>query len=217
MKLLSAVAKATTITAMVLALSTPSIAHADEDVSFAPVVTAEERLDIIKAFTSDATPPKPTLPATLSERQVQLIMDAHRQASEDNLPAPELLPGVLMQESHAGNNPIYKLAKNKCYGIFQIKIGTALHVLREYPELIEKYKVDMREAALKKQLINDDAFNTAIASKYMVILMKYGYQSVRELALAYNQGMAGAKKFNPLKHVYSNGVAKYVSFLFPAQ
>lgn len=217
MKLLSAVAKATTIVAMTIAFSTtPSIAYSSDEESFA-LVTAEERTDVLNLFKLDAPVVPLILPATLTERQAQLITAAHRQAEEDKLKDPELLPGVLMQESHAGNNPVYKKALNRCYGIFQIKIGTALHVLREYPELIAKYNVDMREAALKKQLINDDAFNTAVASKYMLILMKYGYQSVRELALAYNQGMAGAKKFNPKTFVYSNGVAKYVSFLYPAR
>lgn len=215
MKLLSAVAKATTILAMTIALSTPSFAQSDAD-SQAPILELSERQAIIADFVATA-PPAFTLnlPSTLSERQTLLITAAHRQGIEDEHKNPELLGGILMQETKAGHDPRYLKPTNNCYGIFQIKIGTAMHVLNVYPELISKYKVQAgNQAAVKNQLIKDDAFNTAVASKYILILMKYGYSSIRELALAYNQGMAGGKTKNPKTFPYSNDVAKHVANLF---
>lgn len=214
-KLLSAVANATTILVLSLVLSNPSFAQSDSD-SQAITLELNERQTILADFEASALPVfKLPLPATLSERQAQLITAAHRQAEEDKHKNPELLAGILMVETKAGHDQRYLKPDNNCYGIFQIKIGTALHVLAVYPELIAKYGVNVQnKAQLKSQLIKDDAFNTAVASKYIRILMKYGYDSVRELALAYNQGMAGGKNKNPKTFPYSNDVAKHVAKLF---
>lgn len=213
MKLLSAAAHAALTAMLAATLSFPTTVRAEEGTN---EVTPAEKQEIVALFEADM-PKEPILELnpTLTDRQAELVRVSYQQALIDNLPDPKLLPGLLMQETRGGIDPSYKQALNKCYGIFQIKIGTALHVLREYPELVERFKVDVRDqAALKRRLIHDDAFNTAVASKYVIILMKYGYNSVRELAAAYNQGMAGAKKLNPKTFPYSTGVVKHIKDLF---
>lgn len=193
-----------------VALAATTCAHSQEVDALLDIQPVAIESTII-AEVSD--PPKRTLPSFLTDRQASLLEQAFAIAREDNHDHPELLQGILMVESRAGAGN-YKSAKNNCFGIFQIKIGTAKNVLRNFPELGEKFGVNPKDdRVLKKKLMDDDAFNTSVASKYVLILKRFGYDTIRQLALAYNQGEGGAKRKNPQTHEYPNLVMKHLAKL----
>jgi hypothetical protein len=162
------------------------------------------------------------LPENLSDRQAKLLSMAYQIAKEDGHRYPQILQGIILQETHAGELRHYKVAgqefglktNERYYGVGQIKLSVAKDVLKRYPQLKDKFNfnTEMDEEIIAK-LIEDDRFNLTVASKYLLILRDHGYDTIKQLALAYNQGPAGAKRFDSDTHHYSNGVMKYIQKL----
>lgn len=169
------------------------------------------------SFAVEEVAPTPTFP-NVSQQQADLLVLAQQIAEKDGHKEPKLLQGLLMQETRAGADPTYKKALNRCYGVLQLKIAAAIDVLTEYPDLATEHGIDVKNRKdrekIKKLLINDDQFNLTVGSKYLLILQKYGYSTMKQLALAWNQGAGGAKRFNANTFPYVKGVVKHLQALY---
>lgn len=153
------------------------------------------------------------LPKGLTKEQHQILTKAYLQAKADGHRHPELVQGVILQESKAGGMRSYRVAGNvgdEYYGLGQIKVGAARDVLARWPELWTKYKFQTRtDDELKANLILNHAFNIEVTSKYLLLLAKqYGFQG-RELLNAYNRGPGGVKTVDDTYH-YAIGVENHV-------
>lgn len=162
------------------------------------------------------------LPDNLTDRQAYLLSMAYQIAKEDGHKHPQLLQGIILQESWAGAHHAYKVAghefglrpNERYYGVAQIKLAAAKDVLARYPSMRKEFgfHTTMDEEIIAK-LIENDRFNLTVASRYLLILKSYGYDTIRQLALAYNQGPGGARNHDSETHYYSNGVMKHIQRL----
>lgn len=137
------------------------------------------------------------VPNNLSNSQHQLLNTAYAIAKADGHKNPELVQGIILQESKAGAMASYKVAGNpgdQYYGIGQLKIGATREVMAAFPKLWSQYKFQTRtDDELKANLILNQTFNIEVTSKYLKILQtRYGF-SGRELVNAYNRGPGGVK------------------------
>lgn len=128
----------------------------------------------------------------------QILNTAYLQAKADGHKNPELVQGVLLQESKAGALPSFKVAGNKgdeYFGLGQLKLGAARDVMKAFPALWNKYSFHTKtDDELKANLILNHGFNIEITSKYLRLLQtRYGF-SGRELVNAYNRGPGGVKR-----------------------
>lgn len=141
------------------------------------------------------------VPPNMSTSQHLILNAAYVQAKADGFKNPELVQGVILQETEAGGLAKYKVAGNKgdeYFGLGQIKLGAAHAVMSNWPALWTKYQFHTRtDDELKANLILNQAFNIEITSKYLRYLqVTYGYQG-RELQNAYNRGPGGVKDVGP--------------------
>lgn len=205
-----------TILAILMALSLSACAATDED-KYEELIASLSSQPEVTASAPIAEPVKPAF-SNLSTQQANLLMLAHQIAEKDGHKEPKLLQGLLMQETRAGADPNYKRAINRCYGVLQLKIAAAQDVLKAYPELISKFNVDVRNSAsIKNKLIHDDEFNLTVGSRYLLILRTHGYSTMKQLALAWNQGAGGAKRFNADTFPYVKGVVNNVKTLYASK
>lgn len=154
------------------------------------------------------------LPAVVTSAQADTLALAARTATDDGLPAG-LLQGILLQESDAGANARYKVAgqdsglhvNQRYYGIGQIKLDAARDVLQRYPSMwiTFGFQTHTDEEVIAK-LIENDAFNIAVASKYLLLLRQSGFKSPKALAVAYNKGPGGAVGVDVTADPYAQGV-----------
>lgn len=159
------------------------------------------------------------IPKNLSHHQAELLSQAYEIAQKDGHKQPQILQGIILQESKAGDLKSYKVAgqefglktNSRYYGVAQIKLAAAQDVLKTYPSLKREFNfhTNTDEEVIAK-LIEDDKFNMSVASKYLLLLRDSGYDTIRQLALAYNQGAGGAKNKDPNTNHYSNGVMAYI-------
>lgn len=137
------------------------------------------------------------VPNNLTSTQHQILNKAYAQAKADGHRNPELVQGVLLQETHAGGLSSYKVAGNRgdeYYGLGQLKVGAARDVMAAWPMLWAKYGFHTKtDDELKANLILNQAFNIEMTSKYLKLLQtRYGFNG-RELVNAYNRGPGGVK------------------------
>lgn len=155
------------------------------------------------------------LPSNLTSQQAMLLALAYDIAKKDGHRYPQLLQGILLQETRAGEMDSYKVAgqefglktNERYYGIMQIKLSAAKDVLTRYPALRNDFGFHTRtDEEIIAKLIENQEFNLSVASKYLLVLKTSGYDTVKQLALAYNQGAGGARAKNPETNHYSLGV-----------
>jgi soluble lytic murein transglycosylase-like protein len=156
------------------------------------------------------------IPNNLSNSQRQLLNAAYAIAKADGHKNPELVQGIILQESKAGAMSSYKVAGNpgdQYYGLMQIKKEAALDVLKVYPELYKKYSFQTRtNDELVANLILTPKFNIEVGSKYLKILQtRYGF-SGRELVNAYNRGPGGVKAVGNDFHYAIGAEAKLAAY-----
>lgn len=156
------------------------------------------------------------LPATMSTEQGRLMAKAYEIAKADGHKHPELLQSILLQETLAGGLKSYRVANpgpEAYFGPMQIKLAAAKDVLSKWPGMFAKYALHTKtDDEIKANLILNDGFNIAIASKYLLILEKqYGYQG-RELVNAYNRGPGGVKSVGPDFHYARGAEAKLAAY-----
>lgn len=152
------------------------------------------------------------VPNNLTNTQHQILNKAYAQAKADGHRNPELVQGVLLQETHAGGLSSYKVAGNRgdeYYGLGQLKVGAARDVMAAWPSLWTKYGFHTKtDDELKANLILNQAFNIEMTSKYLRLLQtRYGF-SGRELVNAYNRGPGGVKNVGPDWHYAIGAEAK---------
>lgn len=162
------------------------------------------------------------LPSSLTHKQAELLAMAYDIAKHDGHKHPQLLQGIILQESKAGELASYKVAgqefdlkpNERYYGVAQIKLAAARDVLSKYPNMKEQFgfQTNTDEEIIAK-LIDDDRFNISIASKYLLVLKAMGYDTMKQLALAYNQGAGGARSKNADTNPYSRGVMAHIQSL----
>lgn len=162
------------------------------------------------------------LPQNLSARQAHLLTMSYEIAKEDGHKQPQALQGILLRETEAGKAASYKVAgqefglktNERYYGIYQIKLGTAREVLKYYPSLLDEYKFQTKtDEELIAKLIENDRFNTSVASKYLLVLRKAGYDTIQQLSAAFHQGPGGARTTDLSTDPYANGVMKNIQKL----
>ena len=162
------------------------------------------------------------LPKSFTPKQAELLTKAYEIAKKDGHQHPQILQGIILQETRAGDYHKYKVAgqeyglksNHRYYGVGQIKLAAAKDVLARYPSMTREFEFHtMMDEEIIAKLIENDEFNMSVASKYLLIMKSYGYNTIQQLALAYNQGPGGAKSHDPNSHHYPNGVMKYIQAL----
>jgi hypothetical protein len=181
-------------------------------------VTAQNGTSVIYQTSNDGKqggkPFTVKLPDNLNAQQYALINYAYQVAKNDGHKNPQLLEGLIMQESHAGASLGYRVAgtQNKVgdryFGIAQIKLAAAKEVMRKYPEMWNGLDTKTDEE-LQAHLILDDHFNIRVASKYVLLM---GVNKNPDFGItAYNRGLGGAKSVNPSTHPYTVSVKTYAN------
>lgn len=137
------------------------------------------------------------IPDNLESSQKEVLRKAYQIAKADGHKQPEIVQGIVLQETKAGAMDSYKVAgrgNDPYYGLMQLKKPAALDVMKEYPSLYKKYKFHTRtNDELVANLILNENFNLEVGSKYLKILaVRYKLQG-KELVNAYNRGPGGVK------------------------
>lgn len=162
------------------------------------------------------------VPDRLEGHQTTLLSIAYQTARDDGLKQPQLLQAILLQESAAGELHSYKVAgqeyglttNHRYYGVAQIKLDAAHEVLKHYPEMWGQFKFHTHtDEEVIAKLIENDTFNIAVASKYLVLLNKMGYKSPRAMAAAYNMGPGGAAGVDVSNNAYAVSVSHHMTKL----
>lgn len=190
--------------------------HAKEDEpAFEELIAKLAATEMKPITTEESIIRQPSFARHITPKQAELLTLAEIIAKQDGHTEPRLLQGLLMQETHAGANPHYLKSPGGNHGVGQIRVVAARHVLRDYPELMSQFNVSPKdEKGLVKKLVHDNHFNVSIMSKYLLILRKAGFNTMKQLALAYNQGAGGAKKQNSETFPYVKGVMKHIKDIF---
>jgi hypothetical protein len=150
------------------------------------------------------------LPTDLNMSQAQLLSKAYEIAKADGHKDPELVQGIILQESEAGRATAYRVAGSKSepyYGVGQVKLDATRDVMSAYPAMWTKYRFQTKtDDELKAYLILNNVFNMEVTSKYLRILeVRYGL-SGRDLLNAYQKGPGGYKEVDPDEYHYARGV-----------
>lgn len=154
------------------------------------------------------------LPDGLNRQQLDNLNLAYKIAKEDGHKNPEILQGVLLQETKAGGMQKYKVAGQefggsaRYFGIAQVKLNAAIDVLKKYPELWRFMQTREPEEIIANLILNNE-FNIRIASKYL--LMVGENTSTKHAITAYNKGVGGAKTVDANNHNYTIKVSQYMN------
>jgi hypothetical protein len=159
------------------------------------------------------------VPEKLTHKQAELLAVAYSIAKQDGHRYPQLLQGIILQESKAGELPSYKVAgqeyglapNQRYYGVAQIKLVAAREVLNKNPQMWKDWDFHTKtDEEVIAKLIENDRFNLAVASKYLLILRDAGYTSMQSLAVAYNKGAGGATGVDPSTNDYALAVFTHI-------
>lgn len=141
------------------------------------------------------------IPDNLSNDQRRILNFAYKTSKEDGHKHPELLQAIILQESKAGGMKSYKVggqefglkSNERYYGVSQIKLSATRDVLKVFPELMHKHKLqtDTDEEIIAHLIMNDE-FNIEIASKYLILIGRHN-KDTNFIIAAYNKGVGGAR------------------------
>lgn len=160
---------------------------------------------------------KVVIPKHLTEKQFNLLNLAYQIGESVGLKDPRMVQGVVLKESEAGNSDKYKVAgqefglrtNERYYGVGQVKLSTAKHVLGKYPALFSKYGFHTKtDEEIIANLIMNDVFNLEVVSRYLKIISDDYCSNPSCVLASYNLGPAGAKK------VGDHGSLGYVQGVF---
>jgi hypothetical protein len=177
---------------------------------------------IVRVPAPDDGTMKVEYPKHPTHRQAQLLTMAYDIAQRDGLKWPQVLQGIILQESNAGTAPGYKVAGwryglkpiHRYYGVAQVKLVAAKAVLRRWPAMWTKFHFNTHtDDEVVAKLIEDDDFNLSIAARYCVILQDMGYTSMGAIAAAYNKGPGGAEDDDPSQDAYALAVVSHIANL----
>lgn len=155
------------------------------------------------------------LPTNLSDKQAALLNMASTFAKAEGL-SPEMVQGVLLQESNAGGLKSYKVANpgpDAYFGPMQIKLAATKDVLKGSPGLFAKYGFHTKsDDEIKANLILNEPFNVEVGVKYLHMLKtQYGFTG-RKLMNAYNRGAGGVESVDDSFHYALGAEAKLASW-----
>jgi len=164
----------------------------------------------------DQQPKRPKITKSISQYQKNLLALAKKLNIVNDLP-PGTMQGIIWQESKAGGHfkDVDKVETQRhaiFFGAAQVSLVAAQDVLNRWPQLREQFNISSKYD-IKEQLILNDVFNLTIAGKYLTLMKSYGFSTLNELALAYNRGPEGAKRYDPETHPYATSVANHAEFL----
>lgn len=152
------------------------------------------------------------LPKHLTQHQLSLLNFAYEVAVKDGHKHPELVQGIIMQETRAGGikqGEPWRVAgisnppSDRYFGIGQIKLPAAKDVMKRFPEMWQWLNTRTDEE-LQARLIVDDEFNIRMTSKYALIM---GLNDRPGFAVvAYNKGQGGAQAVDIAGDDYGNKV-----------
>jgi hypothetical protein len=149
------------------------------------------------------------LPTNIATKQAKLLSIAYKVAKGEGFKNPEIVQGILLQETYAGGMKKYKVANpgpDAYFGPMQIKLGAARDILALNPQLYAKYDFHTRtDDEVKANLILNDNFNIEVAAKYIRLLQTQYHLSGRELVNAYNRGPTGVKSVDSNSFHYAIG------------
>ena len=142
--------------------------------------------------------------------QLRIMHLAYELGEEHNL--GKAMVGIALRETQAGKfGPVGDLdnhPKDRSYGVFQIKVDTAKHVVRMNPHLDRGLD---GHNEWRVELIGDDVWNARIALHYLKWLRYDLGLTWRETLLAYNRGPTAYKDYDPYQHHYPVWIAEQVS------
>lgn len=150
------------------------------------------------------------LPTDMTSSQASLLKLAYATAKKDGHKYPQILQGIVLQETLAGSMKSFKVASGggtTYFGVSQISLAAAKDVLNKYPALFDKFSFHTKtDNEIEANLILNEAFNLAIASKYLLILQNtYNYAGARTL-VAYNRGPNNkVAKFGDIGEISNDG------------
>lgn len=145
------------------------------------------------------------LPEKVTSKQGELLAMAYKIAAKDGHKYPQILQGLLLQETHAGALKSYRVAgqefglksNERYYGLAQIKLAAAKDVIQAYPKLRDRFEFHTNtDEEIIANLILNDRYNLEVASKYLLILGSRYKIPPDKLLNAYNQGPGGAYNAN---------------------
>lgn len=156
------------------------------------------------------------LPENLTLDQSRMLALAYEFAKSDGHQSPELVQGVLLQETRAGGMDSFRVANpgpEAYFGPMQIKLATAKDVLKRHPALYTKYKFHTRtDDEIRAHLILNDRFNLEVGSKYLLMLQnEFGFRG-RQLMNAYNRGPGGVHAVDDSFHYAVGAERKLAKF-----
>jgi hypothetical protein len=149
---------------------------------------------------------------SLSQTQLENLQYAREIAIKDGHKSPEILQGLIMQESAAGTVKNFRVSglqnspSDRYFGVAQIKLAAAKDVMATYPELWKGFSSKTAEE-LQAKLILDDKFNISVASKYL-LLMNVN-KNLSAGITSYNRGPAGSLGVDHSTFDYTLKVKKY--------
>jgi hypothetical protein len=156
------------------------------------------------------------LPANLANKQAKLLNIAYTTAKGEGFKNPEIVQGILLQETFAGGMKAYKVANpgpEAYFGPMQIKLAAARDILTQNPQLYAKYDFHTRtDDEVKANLILNENFNIEVATKYIRLLQTQYHLSGRELVNAYNRGPTGVKSVDNNFH-YAIGAEQKLALM----
>lgn len=172
--------------------------------------------DLVELENTSTKPVLMRIPTDLTPKQQRILQMAYDIAIKDGHTKPEMLQGIVYQESKAGAMKSFKVAgqryglktNERYYGIAQIKLVAAKDVLKKYPQLQEQYLQTDTDEELIANLIMNEQFNLEIASKYLK-MMPDDWSFDKKVA-AYNKGRTGVNDVNPHTLVYVKEVKKHI-------
>lgn len=150
----------------------------------------------------------------LTPTQIANLQLAYKIAKEDGFDHPEILQGLIYQETKAGGLDKFRVVvnsgDNSYFGIGQIKLAAAKDVLKTYPELNRfgdngKFSSDDE---IKAHLILDDEFNIRVASKYL-LMQGTVKTSMQKKITSYNTGYGGSMNIDSDQHPYTRNVLRH--------
>lgn len=160
------------------------------------------------------------MPENLTTKQQKILQMAYDIAKSDGHKNPEILQGIVYQESKAGGMKMFRVAgqsfglktNERYYGVSQLKLSAAKDVLKAYPHLKSLLQTDTDEEIIA-YLITDDNFNLQVASKYLM-MMPTNWSLDKKVA-AYNRGSTGVERVDVANFKYVNEVKRHVDTTIP--
>lgn len=120
------------------------------------------------------------------------------------------MAGIAVQETRAGVlGPVGDVGNGfgkRSYGVMQIKLQTAQHVMRICPDLDRNRQTEEEVIA---DLIHDDYWNMQVALCYLRYLRED--RTWRQTILAYNRGPSGSNGYDENSHPYVMNVVHHVT------